>query len=70
MNFRELIETIGVPVIVLCRQSGVSRDRMYRFMHSDTKLTEAEEQRIIDVLLAHGQKVELAMSTLRQVAQA
>jgi hypothetical protein len=70
MNLREIVEVIGVPVVVLSRQSGVSRDRLYRFMYGDVSLKESEQRAILDVLLNHGAKVEQALGTLREVASA
>jgi hypothetical protein len=67
MNLRQIVEAIGVPIVNLSRESGVSRDRLYRFMYGDTQLKDCEQQAILDVLLKHGAKVEQALAILREV---
>jgi hypothetical protein len=70
MNLRTIVEIIGLPVVDLSRQSGVSRFRLYSFLHGDLALKESEQQAILDVLLQHGTKVEQALAILREVATA
>lgn len=68
MNLREIVEVVGLPVVDLSRQSGVSRFRLYSFLHGDVSLKDSEQQAILDVLLKHGAKVEQALAILREVA--
>ncbi len=70
MNLREIVEVVGLPVVDLSRQSGVSRFRLYSFLHGDLTLKESEQRAILDVLLQHGSKVEQAIGILREVASA
>ena len=69
MNLRQIVEAIGVPIVNLSRESGVSRDRLYRFMYGDTQLKDCEQQAILDVLLKHGAKVEQALAILRKLCR-
>ena len=70
MNLRTIVEVIGLPVVDLSRQSGVSRFRLYSFLHGDISLKDSEEKAILEVLLQHGAKVEQALAILRQAAHA
>jgi hypothetical protein len=70
MNLREIVEVVGLPVVDLSRQSGVSRFRLYSFLHGDLTLKESEQRAILDVLLQHGTKVEQAIGILREVVSA
>ena len=70
MNLREIVEVVGLPVVDLSRQSGVSRFRLYSFLHGDVALKDSEQRAILDVLLSHGTKVEQALNILREVARA
>ena len=70
MDLREILDVVGLPVVVLSRQSGVSRFRLYSFLHGDLALKEAEQRAILDVLLTHSARLEQAIGTLREVASA
>ena len=70
MDLREIVETVGIPIVDLSRKSGVSRFRLYSFLHGDIRLKEAEERALLDVLLQHGARVEQAIGLLRGVASA
>ena len=70
MNLREIVEVVGLPVVDLSRQSGVSRFRLYSFLHGDLTLKDSEQKAILDVLLQHGTRVEHALGILREVASA
>jgi hypothetical protein len=70
MNLREIVEVVGLPIVDLSRQSGVSRFRLYSFLHGDVTLKEPEQRAILDVLLQHGARVEQAIGILREVASA
>ena len=70
MNLREIVEVVGLPIVDLSRQSGVSRFRLYSFLHGDVTLKEPEQRAILDVLLQHGARVEQAIGILREVDRA
>jgi hypothetical protein len=70
MNLREIVEVVGLPIVDLSRQSGVSRFRLYSFLHGDVTLKEPEQRAILDVLLQHGARVEQAIGILHEVDRA
>jgi len=68
MNLREIVEVVGLPIVDLSRQSGVSRFRLYSFLHGDLTLKDDERKAVFEVLLRHGLRVREAIRILQDAS--